>query len=263
MNAMKRTGLSAMLLALTAAPAIAQIPGMPLFTNPRYATGLRLHADIGQPTSDGTSLGALSVVQGGLTFALGPIGIGANVGMKKNDLEKVSNNCSGCTASDAVTGSVLAQLRLAGAGRQALSLSVFGGASVDLKATEFTNTTPQQDTILMNLGLLGDGSKLLTIPVGVAVGFRIPLGVASLNLWGAPRMNISKYINCPATSTACDGSVSKFRWAVGADLPIFRILSVRASYDSGSEDMPAAAGGGTRTVAVWGIGASIGIGGMR
>ena len=46
-----------------------------------------------------------------------------------------------------------------------------------------------------------------------------------------------------------------FRWAVGADVPIFGLLSVRAAYDSGSKSGV--------TTSFWGVGASIGIGGMR
>ena len=64
MNRVTRTTI-ALAAAAALAPALrAQIPGMPLFTNPRYATGLRVHADIGQPTTSGTSLGASTVVQG-------------------------------------------------------------------------------------------------------------------------------------------------------------------------------------------------------
>ncbi len=245
--------MSLLCAASAAATAVqAQIPGMPLFTNPRYATGLRIHADYGQPTSQNTSLGALQVVQGGVTFALGPLGIGANVGAKRNDLASVSNNCSNCNTETAVTASAIGQLRLAGAGRQTLSLSVFGGASMDLKAYEFAGLTPQQDSALRAAGLIGDGTKVLTIPVGVSVGLRVPLGAGTLNLWGAPRMNLTRFTNCPGT---CPSGDSKFRFAVGADLPILRILSVRAAFDSGKI--------GDETVSVFGVGASIGIGGMR
>lgn len=267
MATMKRTVMLGTLAALALAPALAaQIPGMPLFTNPRYGTGIRIHADMGQATDSGTSIGDATVVQGGLSFALGSFGLGANVGARFTDVEKAANNCTGCDASEAVTGSLLAQLRIAGGGRSNMSLSLFGGASMDLKATEFSNTTPAQDSALAFLGLKGDGTKALTIPVGAALGIRIPLGIASLNLWGAPRMNLTKYINCPAGNTAaCDADPSmKFRWAVGADFPIFRVLSIRASYDSGKEEI-VRPDGTTRQVtqSVWGIGASIGIGGMR
>src|SRR5271169_4556549 len=69
MNALKRTGLIAALAALSAAPRMAaQVPGMPLFTNPRFATGFRIHADYGMPTQKDPSGADLSVIQGGLGF---------------------------------------------------------------------------------------------------------------------------------------------------------------------------------------------------
>lgn len=255
MTGIKRAGSALVVFVLAGgagASLMAQIPGMPLFTNPRYATGVRVHADIGQPTDQGTNLGDLTVLQGGVTFALGPVGLGANVGARRNDLENASSNCSNCDPETAVTASALAQIRVAGGGRSNLSLSLFGGGSMDLKAYEFAGLTQAQKDSLAAAGLIGDGTKVLTIPLGVAVGLRIPLGLASLNLWGAPRMNLTRFSDCPGT---CPDGESDFRWAVGADLPIFRVLSVRAAYDSGK-----IAG---ETVSVWGVGASIGIGGMR
>jgi len=73
----------------------------------------------------------------------------------------------------------------------------------------------------------------------------------------------TKFVGCPATdpvgfsglSTMCKTTKSDFRWAVGADLPIFSIISLRAAFDGGKM-----AG---QTVNYWGVGASIGIGGMR
>jgi hypothetical protein len=226
-----------------AAQASAQIPGMPLFTNPRYGTGLRVHADVGQPTDMGTALGDLTVAQVGASLALGPIGFGVNVGSNFRRAQDLAEG-SDPAPSDNYTGSALAQLRVAGGGRSALSLSVFGGASMDITANELAE------------GEADKYPRFATFPVGVAVGLRIPLGVGSLNLWGAPRYVFSKYVNCPdGLSTMCDDTAKDFRWAVGADLPILRIFSIRAAYDSGKiEDM---------TVSYWGIGASIGIGGMR
>jgi hypothetical protein len=222
-----------------AAQAAAQIPGMPLFTNPRYGTGLRVHADVGQPTDMGTTLGDLTVAQVGASLALGPIGFGVNVGSNFRSAQ------DGADLGDNYTGSALAQLRVAGGGRSNLSLSVFGGASMDITGYEVAAQTADIQY-----------PKFATFPVGVAVGLRIPLGVGSLNLWGAPRYVFSKFVSCPVgLSTMCDDTAKDFRWAVGADLPILRIFSIRAAYDSGKiED---------QTVSYWGIGASIGIGGMR
>lgn len=225
-----------------AAVAAAQIPGMPLFTNPRYGTGLRVHADFGQNTERGTSIGGLTVVQAGVSFALGPVGIDASAGTLKDQikdtqvcLETPTVSCSDTKVSVAA----LAQYRLMGGGVNPLSLSAFGGAAMDITA---------YDAAKFDLGT-GSLPKELTIPLGVSVGLHTPFG---LNLWGAPRYNLTRWVNCGGP---CPSGTSKFRWAVGADYPILGVLSVRAAYDSGKY--------GDATVNYWGIGASIGLGGMR
>ena len=138
MNCVKRTTI-ALVAPLVLVPALrAQVPGMPLFTNPRYATGLRIHADIGQPTSKSTSLGDLTVIQGGASLALGPIGLGASLGTLRSNVKSLStcNTSTGanCNVNTKLTASALAQLRVMGGGLNPLSLSLFGGASTDLTA---------------------------------------------------------------------------------------------------------------------------------
>jgi phosphotransferase system IIB component len=260
MNRVTRTTI-ALAAAAALTPALrAQIPGMPLFTNPRYATGLRIGADIGQPTSKGTSLGDLTVIQGGASFVLGPIGIGANVGMLRDNITNLTtcNTTTGvnCNTNSKVTASVLGQLRVMGGGSSNLSLSIFGGASTDLTAYDALNCAGLTGAALIYCSAKRDSMtvKQITIPVGAALGLKIPLGIASLSLWGAPRMNFTKFSNCAGTCPA-SGS-GKFRWAMGADFPIFHILSIRAAYDTGKDFSD-------QTTSVWGIGASIGFGGMR
>jgi len=248
MSRMHRVGMTVVVGALVvgaAATAQAQIEGMPLFTNPRYATGVRVLADIGLPTSKTTSLGDYNVLEGGVSLALGPVGLGANVGMTRNDFKTATNGAVG-TATKA-TASALVQLRVYGAGSSPLALSLFGGASMDVSAYDLASLP---DSIRSQVG----GYKVLTIPAGVALGIKLPLVVVTPNLWGAARMNFSKIVNCPSGIT-CPSMKSDFRWAIGLDVPILRILSVRAAYDSGK-----IAG---QTVNYFGLGASIGIGGVR
>jgi hypothetical protein len=249
MSRMHRVGMTVVVGALivgAAATAQAQIEGMPLFTNPRFATGVRVLADIGLPTSKTTSLGDYNVLEGGVSLALGPVGLGATVGMTRNDFGTIQNNDVGTQTK--ATASALVQLRVYGAGASPLALSLFGGASMDVSAYSFSSLP---DSIRNQLG--GD-SKVLTIPAGVALGIKLPLVVVNPNLWGAARMNFTKIINCPS-GISCPSTKSDFRWAIGLDVPIFRILSVRAAYDSGK-----IAG---QTVNYFGLGASIGIGGVR
>jgi hypothetical protein len=245
-----------------AGAAQAQIQGMPLFTNPRYATGLRIHADLGFPTDKGTSLGDYNVLQGGVTFALGPVGVGANVGTTSQTF-KAATGGSATTdlgSNSKVTASALLQLRLAGGGTNPLSFSIFGGASMDVNAFDFTKlknfaSLPQaiQDSIK------NTNPKFLTIPVGGAVGVKLPLVVISPNLWGSARLNMSRIVKCPS-GTSCPTD-NQFRWAVGLDVPVFSIISVRAAFDSGKIKDPFT--GTTKTVSNFGVGASIGLGGMR
>ena len=255
-----------------AAQASAQIPGMPLFTNPRYATGLRVTADLGQPTDMGTGLGDKTVAQVGVNFVLGPIGIGANVGTNFNRLRQISATQE-YQLSDNFTGSAIAQLRVLGSGMSPLRLSIFGGANMDVTGVDVAYAAVA--------GAKAPFPKFMTFPVGAALGLRVPLGITSLSFWGAPRMVFSKYVNCPSTdpsvvvsgvtytatglSTMCDKTGQDFRWAVGVDLPILKILSIRAAFDSGKLRLrnPLSGVTSSQTLSFWGIGASIGLGGMR
>jgi len=253
MTRMHRAGMAVVigvLAAGAASPARAQIQGMPLFTNPRYATGLRVHADLGLPTDKNAGLGDYNVIQGGLTFALWRLGVGVNAGMTSNDFKTVTSGGTTTNVGTAhkVTASALAQLRILGGGSSLWSLSVFGGASYDVSAYDFKSIpTSVKDS------LNSTNPKFLTIPVGVALGLKLPLVVVTPNIWVAPRFNLTKVANCP-TGATCNTD-SKFRWAAGIDVPILRIFSVRAAYDSGKI--------GSQTVNYFGVGASVGIGGMR
>ncbi len=267
MTRMHRTKLAILagaLLGFGAGAAQAQVTGMPLFTNPRFGTGIRLHADIGQPTDQGTQPGNLTVVQGGVTFAIGPVGIGANVGALKNDISKVQQCSNGlitsCSAQTKVTGSAIAQLHLMGGGFNPISLSLFGGASTDFSGYDVAKYSyhpiTAADSAFVRAFEDSIGVKELTIPVGAAIGLHVPLLFTSLNVWGAPRFTFHKFTNCgTSNSSLCSKTTSTFRWAVGVDIPLFSIISIRAAYDSGKL--------GDQTVNSWGVGASIGLGGMR
>jgi len=265
MTRMHRAGMAVIIGALAASAAgaaQAQIQGMPLFTNPRYATGLRLHADLGLPTDKATSLGDYNVLQGGVTFALGPVGIGANLGTTRQTFKAATGGTATTDlgSQSKVTASALLQLRLAGGGANPLSASIFGGASMDMNAFDFTK--------LKNFGSLpvaiqdsikSTNPKVLTIPVGGAIGIKLPLVIISPNLWGSARLNMSRVVDCPSGANC--PTDNQFRWALGLDVPIFSVISVRAAYDSGKIKNPVTHA--TKTVSNFGVGASIGLGGMR
>ncbi|MGD0483338.1 MAG: hypothetical protein ABSB58_01650 [Gemmatimonadales bacterium] len=234
-----------------AAAASAQIPGMPLFTNPRYGTGIRVHADLGQPSNGGTLGNSYTVVQGGVTFALGPLGIGANLGTSLQRAKQLAGSDS-VGLNDNFTASAILQLRILGGGHNPLAMSLFGGATTEVTAQQIASASVHYKY-----------PKLMNFPAGAALGLHVPLGLASLNLWGSGRMVFTKYVSCPAAdypgfqgiSQMCNTTEHNFRWAVGADLPIFSVISLRAAFDGGKMS--------GQTVNVWGVGASIGIGGMR
>ncbi len=236
----------------------AQIQGMPLFTNPRYATGVRVHADLGLPADKNTSLGDYTVVQGGVTFALGPVGLGANVGATRDDfgILKSGIDSANVGTQTKVTASALAQLRLAGGGTNPLSFSIFGGASMDINGFDLANLGSLPAAIQDSIK--SANPKMLTIPAGAALGLKLPLVIITPNVWGSARLNLRRVLNCPA-GMSCSTD-SQFRWAVGVDIPIFSIISVRAAFDSGKLKSPT---GETQTVNYFGVGASIGLGGMR
>jgi hypothetical protein len=236
----------------SAGTARAQIAGMPLFTNPRVGTGIRVHADVGQPTDKGTSLGNATVVQAGLTLALGPVGLGANAGMTNNDFKTVTSGAhtANIGTQHKFTASALLQLRLMGGGLNPLSLSLFGGGSYDVSEYDFGSGFSSLPLAIQD-SVKSANPKTLLIPAGIAVGLKVP--VLGFSVWGAPRMNLTRVVNCPSGATCKTNS--DFRWAAGVDLPILGILSIRGAYDSGK-----IAG---QTVSYWGVGASIGLGGMR
>jgi hypothetical protein len=257
MTAMRRALMAALVGVLAggvSTQARAQIEGMPLFTNPSFGTGARVHADLGLPTDKGTSLGDYKVVQGGVTLAIGPLGLGANVGMTNSTLKWASSGNPTPTSfgsQNKWTVSALAQFRLMGGGLVPLSLSLFGGASYDVSAYSFSASAFTSLPVTVQNQIKAAYPQILLIPVGAAIGLKVP--VLGLSVWGAPRLNLRSVINCPS-GQSCP-SKSDFRWAVGADLPLFFILAIRAAYDSGK-----IAG---QTVNHFGLGASIGLGGMH
>lgn len=243
-----RTGAALLAAALAGAATslMAQTPDLPLFTNPRYATGFRIHADVGRPTDRDSQVGDETVYHVGASFVLGPVGLNAFAGARRDtyrNLQLCQTNAAACDPQSKATVSALAQVRILGGGRAAHSVAVFGSASYDITAYDASGLTALEAAAL---GI--DTTRNIRIPVGLAVGYHVPLGVASLNLWGAPRMVVNPRVD--RIDDCCN-----VRWAVGADIPVLRLFSVRAAYDSGREN------GVTRSM--WGAGASVGVGGMR
>ena len=94
---------------------------MPLFTNPRYGTGLRVHADFGQSDGPGLLFGKVTVVQGGVSFALGPLGLTPRSGCRRRSWGRrrdASRRRRSTAATRSIGGGVLAQVRRGGRRRE-------------------------------------------------------------------------------------------------------------------------------------------------
>lgn len=259
MKTMLRATCALVLLSAATSAVQAQIPGMPLFTNPKFTSGFRIHADAGMDLgNEAVTFSSAQVFQGGVSFAAGIVGLGLNVGATKNDLENVQD-CVGapvtCESQTKVTGSALLQLRLVGGGQQNGALSVFGGVSSDFSgydSPEFQSYCADNGGFINQATCDSLAVKVLTLPVGVSVGFKL----GPMTVWGAPRYVMFKAVNCSANVTSlCETNGGDFRWAVGANLPLFSIVSLRAAYDSGKiED---------QVVNRLGVGVTIGLGGVH
>jgi hypothetical protein len=221
MNRITRTVLAtAFLGSAVAAAASAQNIGMPLFSNPRYGSGIRLHLDAGRPSED-LQNADVTTVQGGVSFALGAVGISAYVAGNITDLNTVSTGCGGTNAiacsQTYFSGAALANLRLYGGGTNPAAISVFGGVGTDFSSLELG-------------GVIGSVPKQLTIPVGAALGYHL----GPLVIWGAPRYNLYKLTSCDEAvlgAGACE-TTNDFRYAVGVSIPLGP-LGIRAAYDGG------------------------------
>src|SRR5439155_8607119 len=120
-----------------------------------------------------------SVIQGGLGFVLGPVGVDANVGALRSDVKSIqacqtNPNSTGCNSNSKVTASGLLQLRVMGAGRSNLSLSLFGGGSMDLTSYDVIDCSGLTGLALSTCTSYRDqhAAKQLTIPVGASLGLR-------------------------------------------------------------------------------------------
>jgi len=233
-SGLKRVTAALALVVAAASTAQAQNYGVPMFTNPSFGSGVRIHADAGRPSKNLNSV-SLTTVQAGLSFAVGPVGLGVFAAGNFNDIK-------GCTSGGAIScsntyfsGAAQAQLRVMGGGRNPLSLSLFGGAGTDFSSYE----------VAANV----NAPHLLSIPVGGALGYKL----GPLSLWGAPRYNLYKWVSC-GSSGCPDASKGTFRYAVGVNLPLGP-LGLRAAYDGGKLF--------GENIGFFGVGVSLGLGSQQ
>ena len=259
-RALRQTFRSAVLAtaaALIAAPTLmAQIPGMPLYTNPRYGSGVRVHADLGNSSEPSI---AHQTLQAGVSMALGPVGFSASLGSTTENLASL-NTCATHPTADCsrkkLSAAALGQFRVLGDGNSEVTVAIFGGLATDLSMTDAVDCGQYTGiaATVCNIDKKNNSAKRLTIPVGASVSAHIPLLITSVNVWAAPRYSFNTMMNCP-DGASCGSNGGDIRFAVGADMPILGLFALRAAYDMGKV--------GGQSANFFGLGGSIGFGGVH
>lgn len=144
-------------LSLLAGPAVAQMNSLPVYFNPKGGTGLMVAADLGRGINDES--GKNTAVAFRTALGIGPVTIGGGVGIvnpvtptgRKSQTQYMGNFA----------------LRVFGGGLLPVSVSLQGGVGV-----------------LDNSDL---GTKVVTVPIGLGIGFSVPTPGFSFDPWFAPR----------------------------------------------------------------------------
>jgi len=215
-----------------------------------------VHADVGGSSE---KMIGNKVIQGGVSLALGPVGFSASAGETSENLSSIST-CSSHPSADCsrnkISASALGQFRVIGDGNSFLTVALFGGVATDLSMTDAINCSTYTgiSATVCNIDKKNNSAKRLTIPVGASLSAHIPLLITSLNVWAAPRYSFNTMMNCPDGAN-CGGNGGDVRVAVGADMPILGLFAIRAAYDMGKI--------GGQNANFWGLGGSIGFGGVH
>ena len=161
---------AALLLAMVAQPATAQLNSMPVLYSPKGGTGFTLYGDFGKGMNDesgkNTAFGARAVL------GISAISLGVGVGTVNADFGGVDENSFQWMG--------MAAFRILGGGVLPAALSVQAG---------YGRLAPNDTTAEVN------------IPVGVGVSVSAPIPGFTLELWGAPRFNVRRVTVNDATET--------------------------------------------------------------
>jgi hypothetical protein len=146
-------------LSLFASPAVAQMNSIPVYFNPKGGTGLMVAVDLGKGINDES--GKNTAVAFRTALGIGPVTIGGSVGLV-NPYEGV---LVGRELEKQYMGNIA--LRVFGGGLLPVSLSLQGGVGV--------------------LTLDDADKKIITVPIGLGLGFSIPTPGFSFDPWIAGR----------------------------------------------------------------------------
>lgn len=185
---------AALLLALSAGPAMAQTPGLPVYGG-GFSPTIEVEGLVGfpegeTPSGKGTTFGARG------TLAFGRFGVSATV---------ASFNPSNPGSAQVAYGAMLG-LKVIGTPLSPFALYLQGGAGgIDNQVAD---------------------SSQVQIPVGLAATLVIPTPIISIKPWVAPRLHV-------VSTSVAGGTTSASEFAIGAgvDLTLLGGISFRAAYD--------------------------------
>lgn len=152
---------AALLLGMTliVRPAVAQMNSIPVYFNPKSGTGLMVAVDLGRGINDES--GKNTAVAFRTALGIGPVTIGGGVGMVNPD----QGGTVGRKSQTQYMGNFA--MRVFGGGLLPVSISLQGGVGV--------------------LDISDINTKIVTVPVGLGIGFSIPTPGFSFDPWIAGR----------------------------------------------------------------------------
>ncbi len=146
-------------LSLFASPAAAQMNSIPVYFNPKGGTGLLVAADLGRGINDES--GKNTAVAFRTALGIGPVTIGGSIGIVNPD----QGGAVGRKSETQYMGNFA--LRVFGGGLLPVSISLQGGVGV--------------------LDISDVGTKVVTVPIGLGIGFSVPTPGFSFDPWIAGR----------------------------------------------------------------------------
>jgi len=152
---------AALLLGMTliVRPAVAQMNSIPVYFNPKSGTGLMVAVDLGRGTNPES--GKNTAVAFRTALGIGPVTIGGGIGIVNPD----QGGMVGRKSQTQYMGNFA--MRVFGGGLLPVSISLQGGVGV--------------------LDISDTSTKILTVPIGLGIGFSIPTPGFSFDPWIAGR----------------------------------------------------------------------------
>lgn len=193
MNLVSRFSAAVLALGLAASPAAAQLLSNPVYVNPNPGTGLTLNGEVGRGLN--TASGKATSFNGRATLGMPMFQVTVGGGVMRPN--------GGGTSIANFMGQAVLKLPMGPA--MPVNLGLFAGAGYASKS----------------------GTKTLSVPAGVVIGFHVPSPSASITPWVAPRIN---YVHTSITGGA-SGSSTHAGASAGLDVGLPMGLGFHAAVD--------------------------------